>query len=133
MKIDKHTYNKDRLDRSKLKRMRVVISKLSTYVTFMFAFLSISASAQVQLSEKAEIAVVTVGPYQGEVWSAFGHSGIRIYDPSLGLDWIYDYGLFDFEQENFFFNFAKGLLKYKIGVRKYPRFLKIQKLSLIHI
>lgn len=90
-------------------------------------FLSVSSSAQVQLSEKAEIAVITVGPYQGEVWSAFGHSGIRIYDPSLGLDWIYDYGLFDFEQENFFFNFAKGLLKYKIGVRKYPQFLKIQK------
>ncbi|GAB4241046.1 MAG: DUF4105 domain-containing protein [Ekhidna sp.] len=77
--------------------------------------------AQFRLSEKAEIAVITIGPYQGEVWSAFGHSGIRIVDPEMGLDWFYNYGLYDFEQENFFLNFAKGLLKYKVGVNKYDR------------
>lgn len=107
--------------------MREVISTLSTYLILFFGLSSLTVSAQIQLSERAEIAVVTVGPYQGEVWSAFGHSGIRIYDPSLRMDWIYDYGVFDFEQENFFLNFAKGLLKYRIGVREYPRFLKIQK------
>lgn len=107
--------------------MREVISKLSTYLIIILSLSSLHTSAQIELSERAEIAVVTVGPYQGEVWSAFGHSGIRIYDPALRMDWFYDYGVFDFEQDNFFFNFAKGLLKYRIGVREYQKFLKVQK------
>ncbi len=84
-------------------------------------------SAQIQLSENAEIAVVTLGPYQGEPWSAFGHNGFRVVDPSLGLDWFYDYGLYDFEQENFFLNFARGLLKYRVGVREWERSFRLHK------
>lgn len=92
------------------------------------------------LSEETEIAIVTIGPYQGEVWSAFGHTGIRVYDPQNNIDWFYNYGLYDFEQENFFLNFAKGLLKYKVGVGYYQnvvryyqgqnRFIKEQYLNL---
>jgi hypothetical protein len=107
--------------------MRQVLSKLSLYGLLFLCFLSQEASAQITLSAQAEIVVVTIGPYQGEVWSAFGHSGIRIYDPAKRMDWFYDYGVFDFEQESFFLNFAKGLLKYKIGVREYQHFLKVQK------
>lgn len=83
--------------------------------------------AQVKLSEEAEIVVITIGPYQGEVWSAFGHSGIRVVDPNLGIDWFYNYGLYDFDQENFFLNFAQGLLKYKVGVGNYDRVFEYYK------
>ncbi|MEM6642595.1 MAG: DUF4105 domain-containing protein [Bacteroidota bacterium] len=82
---------------------------------------------QFKLSEQAEIAIVTLGPYQGEVWSAFGHSGFRIKDPANRIDWFYDYGLYDFDQENFFLNFARGLLKYKVGVRAWERSFRFQK------
>lgn len=88
---------------------------------------SLCLSAQYTLSERAEVAIVTMGPYQGEVWSAFGHSGFRITDPTNRIDWFYDYGLYDFEQENFFLNFAKGLLKYKVGVREWKRAYRYQK------
>lgn len=88
---------------------------------------SFFARPQIQLSDNAEIAAVTIGPYQGAVWSAFGHSGFRITDPNIGLDWFYDYGLYDFEQENFFLNFAKGLLKYKVGVSEWKRTYQIQR------
>ncbi|MEO9483076.1 MAG: DUF4105 domain-containing protein [Ekhidna sp.] len=103
-------------------------------------FLASFSQAQYQLSEDAEIAVVTLGPYQGEVWSAFGHNGIRVRDPKYGIDWFYDYGLYDFNQENFFLNFAKGLLKYRVGIRKWEhsfafqkslnRYIKVQYLNL---
>ncbi|MEP1034239.1 DUF4105 domain-containing protein [Ekhidna sp.] len=98
-----------------------------------FVFLSLLflvttfSHAQIELSDRAEIAVITIGPYQGEVWSAFGHSGIRIVDPSTGVDWFYNYGLYDFDQENFFLNFAQGLLKYKVGVMKYDRVFRYYK------
>ena len=90
-------------------------------------FSSFLLKAQYQLSEEAEIAVVTLGPYQGEPWSAFGHSGFRIVDENRGIDWFYNYGLYDFEQENFFLNFAKGLLKYRVGVQDWERYFRIQK------
>ncbi len=85
----------------------------------LLIFLSTFSQAQIRLSDEAEISIVTIGPYQGEVWSAFGHSGIRIVDPNNRVDWFYNYGLYDFDQENFFLNFAQGLLKYKVGVTKY--------------
>ncbi|WP_420317116.1 DUF4105 domain-containing protein [Ekhidna sp.] len=93
----------------------------------LLIFTSSLLQAQIQLSENAEIAVITVGPYQGEVWSAFGHSGIRIKDQDRRIDWFYNYGLYDFEQENFFLNFAQGLLKYKVGVTKYDRVYQFYK------
>ena len=85
------------------------------------------ANGQIKLSDQAQIAVVTIGPYQNEIWSAFGHNGFRVYDPQNNIDWFYNYGLFDFEQKEFFLNFALGILKYKVGVGSYPRVIKYYK------
>lgn len=86
-------------------------------------FLSLSLSAQnVQLSEKAEIRVLTCGPDIDELYSAFGHSAIRVYDPERRIDLIYNYGVFDFDQPNFYLNFAKGFLYYKLAVQEYRKF-----------
>jgi hypothetical protein len=86
--------------------------------------LSQTALAQrgIRLSEESEIIIMTIGPYQPELYSVFGHSAIRVVDPARGLDWVYNYGVFDFEQENFFVNFAKGLLIYQLGLADYERF-----------
>lgn len=98
------------------------------FVFLSLLFLTTTFSqAQYRLSDQAEIAVITIGPYQGEVWSAFGHSGIRIVDPQTGIDWFYNYGLYDFDQENFFLNFAQGLLKYKVGAMKYEHVFRFYK------
>ena len=60
------------------------------------------------LSEEASISVITLGPDQQELYSAFGHSSFRVYDPTNGWDIIYNYGVFDFDQPNFYLNFANG-------------------------
>lgn len=74
------------------------------------------------LSEKAEISIMTLGPYQQELYSAFGHSAIHIKDPQNTIDWVYNYGVFDFDQENFFWNFARGKMLYQLGLARYDRF-----------
>lgn len=91
---------------------------------FLAALLLISLSAKTQtlLSSKAEISIITCGPYQGELYSAFGHSAIRVFDPILGFDIAYNYGVFDFNQPNFYLNFTRGFLYYKLGVYSYPDF-----------
>lgn len=88
---------------------------------FLITFLVTSAFAQ-KLSEQATISVITCGPFQGELYSAFGHSAYRVYDPVRHIDEAYNYGIFDFNQPNFYLNFARGYLYYKLGVNDYQQF-----------
>ena len=80
------------------------------------------AQGNYKLSPHSEISIMTLGPYQGEIYSAFGHSAIHVSDPANRVDWVFNYGVFDFDQENFFLNFAKGKLLYQLGLADYERF-----------
>ncbi|MDQ6481525.1 DUF4105 domain-containing protein [Dyadobacter sp. LHD-138] len=88
---------------------------------FIFFLLSLTGSAQAILSGQAEIAVITCGPSQEELYSAFGHSAIRVRDSESGLDLAYNYGVFKFDTK-FYFNFTRGNLLYNLGVYPYTRF-----------
>lgn len=78
--------------------------------------------AQIRLSQRAQISVLTLGPDQEQVFTAFGHSAIRVYDPANQIDAAYNYGVFDFDQPNFYLNFAMGNNMYMLGVMSYPHF-----------
>ncbi|SHN09535.1 DUF4105 domain-containing protein [Polaribacter sp. KT 15] len=67
-----------------------------------------------KLSTFSEISIVTAGPGK-ELYEKFGHSAIRIKDPSLNLDVIYNYGIFDFDKPNFLLNFAHGKMYYLLA------------------
>jgi hypothetical protein len=75
-----------------------------------------------RLSDQADISVITCGPYPGELYSAFGHSAFRVHDAAAGLDKVFNYGIFDFDQPNFYLNFTRGHLLYKLGAHGYPQF-----------
>ena len=79
-------------------------------------------SQSLKLSVYSEISMVTLGDGD-QLFEAFGHSAIRVKDPLLRLDLIYNYGEFDFNQPNFYTNFAKGRLIYKLGRRPFQLFL----------
>jgi len=96
------------------------LKKIGLVLTMLFV--ACQLSAQVKLSDKAEILVLTLVPAQTELYSAFGHSAIRVYDPENKIDRIYNYGVFDFNQPNFYLNFARGFLNYKLDTVDYPRF-----------
>lgn len=88
-----------------------------------FSFFNIY-SQNIKLTPSAEISVITCGPGT-ELYTAFGHSAFRVRDVKLGLDRIYNYGTFDFDQPNFYGNFAKGNLLYFLGKADTNRFLRI--------
>jgi hypothetical protein len=81
-------------------------------------------SQNLKLTNNAEISVITCGPGT-ELYTAFGHSAFRVRDTSLGLDRIYNYGTFDFNQPNFYGNFAKGDLLYFLNTTETARFLRV--------
>jgi hypothetical protein len=90
-------------------------------IAFLLLFPFMVSAQPDSLSAEAKISILTFGPYQGELYSAFGHSAIRVYDPVLGINDAYNWGVFDFDQPNFYLNFAKGFLYYKLGVFDYDR------------
>lgn len=89
---------------------------------FLVLLFFVTNLSNAQVSEQATISVLTCGPYQGELYSAFGHSAFRIHDPIRGIDVVCNYGTFDFNQPNFYLNFAKGYLYYKLGIEDYRGF-----------
>ncbi|MEM6523299.1 MAG: DUF4105 domain-containing protein [Bacteroidota bacterium] len=92
-------------------------------IALIFIALPLFTQGQILLSPQAEIRAITVGPYQGEVYSAFGHSGIRVVDPVNRINAFYNYGIFDYDQPNFYLHFARGFLNYRLAVTDYDRVL----------
>jgi hypothetical protein len=62
-----------------------------------------------------DVSLLTFGPGE-EVWERFGHNAIQINDRTSGDARLYNYGMFDFSQENFFLKFARGKMLYRIAV-----------------
>jgi hypothetical protein len=92
---------------------------------FLFAFIK-SYNSQVNLSVYSEVSLITAGP-GSELFEAFGHSAVRIKDPVLQIDLIYNYGMFDFKAPNFYSNFTKGKLLYSLGRYNFEYFLESYK------
>lgn len=69
-----------------------------------------------------QISLITFGP--GSLyWERFGHNAILV-ETRFGAR-LYNYGFFDFQQENFFLNFARGRMLYQLGVQAWPDALAI--------
>lgn len=74
------------------------------------------------LSPQAKVSIITCDPGR-EVYSMYGHTAIRIYDPVNGLDKVFNYGVFSFDSPNFIYRFAKGETDYLVYGYSFERFL----------
>lgn len=76
-----------------------------------------SAQTAPPLAPDSRISLLTISPGD-ELYSTFGHSAIRVVDERRGLDRLYNYGTFDFEEEGFYLKFCRGRLDYFLSA--YP-------------
>ncbi len=90
-------------------------------VLFVVLSLGFNSFSQ-ELSKKATVSVLTVEPGHEELFAAFGHSAIRIQDSATGLDKVYNFGTYYYNQPYFYLNFARGYLLYGLSVSKWQRF-----------
>ena len=97
-------------------------------ITFLLVFCPFWAfSNSLNLSENidyTEISVLTCDP-GSEIYSLFGHSALRIKNPENGYDLVVNWGLFEFSESQFQFgyDFAKGRLKYYMGIQSMSNFM----------
>jgi hypothetical protein len=85
----------------------------------MCVLLSIAAicalPAQSERGDELTIKIAVMGP-GSELYFWWGHIALVIDDARTGQSRFFDYGLFSFENDNFFLNFAFGRLWYSSGV-----------------
>ena len=96
-----------------IRALRIQFKKLCFLNLLWIAFLGFSLQAQ--LSDKAQISIITCDSGQ-DLYSSFGHSAFRVQDSAKGINWVYNYGTFDFNTPNFYYKFARGKLLYSLSV-----------------
>lgn len=74
------------------------------------------------LDSNAFASLITCGP-GNEFYTSFGHTALRICDTSRGIDYAYNYGMFSFDEPNFYLNFVKGHLRYFLGKGSFEGFM----------
>ena len=89
----------------------------SKIFTILFFFSTVLAAE----TKDYVISVLTMGP-GSSLSDSFGHSAIRVQDKSKNYDLVFNYGVYDFNDPNFYSNFIKGYLNYSLGVSYYKDF-----------
>jgi hypothetical protein len=80
----------------------------------------------VQLSEQSRVSLITILPGD-PIYTFAGHSAFRVQDPALGLDRLYNYGTFSFNDPFFVPKFTYGDLRYFLSVTSYAPSLRVYK------
>ncbi len=75
------------------------------------------------ISDSSSVSILTTFP-GAPVYSAWGHSAMRIQDPDSGIDAVFSYGTFDPSRPYFISRFAYGDMLYEISVEPMTRFMR---------
>jgi len=83
------------------------------YIVSLLLCVFTSTQAQT-LSENARISLITCTPGH-ELYARYGHTAIRVLDEANGMDITFNYGIFDFNTDYFYWKFVKGETWYELG------------------
>ena len=97
--------------------------KFRTYLLLVcFATLCMVLHAQT-LSETARISLITCAPGE-ELYARYGHTALRVCDEVNDVDIAFNYGIFDFETEYFYWKFVRGETWYQLGATPFRWFMR---------
>lgn len=87
----------------------------------MFLCLLCGLSVRAASTDSVRVSLLTCAPGSA-IYALFGHSALRYENPSMGQDWVFNYGMFSFKDPNFVMRFVKGETDYQLGVTPYRYF-----------
>ena len=85
-------------------------------------FTSSQIIAQDTTKAALQISILTCAPGE-DVYTAWGHTAIRIIDSAKQTDIVYNFGTFDFNTPNFLAEFVKGNLNYFLSADYFQNFI----------
>lgn len=94
---------------------------MRTYILGLCLSLSLLIQAQT-LSENARISLLTCSPGK-ELYARYGHTAIRVCDEANDIDIVFNYGIFDFNTDHFYWKFVRGETWYELGASPYYWFM----------
>lgn len=106
-----------------------LINKKAIILILLFLGFTNSKAQNDTLSQQAEISILTCSAGD-ELYSTFGHTGIRIKDPIQHIDVVFNYGMFSFggssakDQIEFGIKFIRGNLEYWLGLSNFENFMR---------
>lgn len=103
---------------------------MKRYVAFTLLVIFFCSGFSLQgqnLSNRAKVSLLTIAP-TNELYNQFGHTAIRISDPVTGVDYSYNYGVYDFDTPNFYMKFIQGRLSYMMSIVETNRELAVYQL-----
>lgn len=89
---------------------------------------TVEAQLPESVSERTELSLLTTSPGD-KIYSAFGHSAFRFYDPGYGYDIVFNYGWFDSTDPYFIPKFTYGKLDYLLAWGRVDRFLQVAEIE----
>lgn len=101
----------------------IMLKKQISLFISLFIFQLVFSQSNFSLSNLSQISIITSGP-GNELYEKFGHTAIRVKDPVLQIDLIYNYGIINFDNPNFYLDFTKGYMKYRLA--RYPFYLALK-------
>ncbi|MBR4440145.1 MAG: DUF4105 domain-containing protein [Bacteroidales bacterium] len=57
-----------------------------------------------------------------QMYASFGHCAFRVVSPARDIDNVYNYGMFNYNQELFYVKFVRGFLNYHVSSCRFQRF-----------
>lgn len=66
-----------------------------------------------RLSPAAQMSILVASPSSNEVYTYYGHAGLRVSDPEQGIDITFNYGIFSFT-DDFLYRFVEGRTDYMV-------------------
>ena len=72
--------------------------------------------------DRLRISLLTLTPGT-DLNEAFGHSALRVIDSNAVTDHVYNYGIFPFDEPNFYLKFVRGQLRYYVAVESFNDFV----------
>ena len=94
--------------------------KLRKHIVVLLLACAAMMHAQ-QLSDRAFISLLSCTPGD-ELYTRYGHSAIRVCDPENDMDIVFNYGIFSFYTEHFYWKFVRGETWYELGATEYKWF-----------
>jgi len=90
----------------------------------MLFFLSVKpVNAFIPITTDTKVSLITCGAGY-EVYSMYGHTALRVKDTKLGYDYIFNYGVFSLQMDNFAYHFVKGETDYQVVITTYDSFIQ---------
>lgn len=80
------------------------------------------SSQNINFGDSSVVSLITCEPGEA-LYAKFGHTAIRIRD-TKGVDMVFNYGIFDFRTERFYWKFMRGHTDYLLGVYPTENFLQ---------